>query len=521
MRLSRKGNLSIRPLALALLLLLFASLVAQLSLVRFNTVESYAFAYSKDASSPQQEATSEIRQFQIPTNNSGPNAIIFGPNDRFWFVEFLAGKLGEFFEQNDSFKEFSIPENNSIPASLAMDGLGNIWFSDQSGQGSIWMFDPQNDHFTQYDTLTKDSTPLFILADRENDIWFTETTANRIGELVYPNYKMVEYALPSTNSGPVELAWGENESYLWITETYTGKIARFDVSSHNFIEYVPPPSLTLRYPVGIVTDSFGNVWVSEHGGSAVVELTPGNFTFKSYPTSVPNNQFPISAVATLAIDSQGRLWFVEHYANKVGRLDPATGQMEEFQIPSTEPAYSVLNALDARGNFWFTEFSSNAIGEVPNNATSPLETEVELSQDGNATSGSTIHAQVIVSNTEDVRQSVTLSTSSSFTVTGSTSSQQIALNSSTLDLPPGGDAVVSAEITPNASLPSGIYSIGIVASAANFSTVGIAFISVKGHFNLIQWLVSNYQPLVIGSVVVLAVIYATLSRGSKNQIADE
>lgn len=515
MRLSRKGNFLVQSMALALLLLFFASQAPELSLVGSNLVESYGFAYTKDVLPIPEQPTSDIREFQIPTNNSGPNAIVSAPYDRLWFVEFRAGKLGEFFTQNDSFKEFSIPENSSVPASLAIDGLGNIWFSDQSGQGSIWMFSPKANHFRKFATLTKDSTPLFVLADKENDIWFTETTANRIGELIYPGYKMVEYTLPSPNSGPVELAWGRNESSLWITETYTGKIARFDVSSRDFVEYSPPPSLTLRYPVGIVTDNFGDVWVSEHGGSAVVELTPGNSTFKSYPTSIPNTQFPISAVATLAIDSQGRLWFVEHYANKVGRLDPATGEMEEFQIPSAEPAYSVLNALDSQGNFWFTEFGSNAIAEVPNNATSSLETVVELSQGGNATSGNTINAQVTVSNALDVPQSVTLSTTSSFTVTGLTSSQQISLNSSILNLPPGGDAVVNAEITPNASLPSGIYSIGIVATVANSSAVGIAFISVKGQFNILRWLVSNYQPILIGSVVVLAVIYAAISRGSK------
>src|SRR5579862_6874762 len=48
-----------------------------------------------------QQATNEIKLFQIPTANSGPNAIISSPNDTFWFVEFISGKLGEFFVQNE------------------------------------------------------------------------------------------------------------------------------------------------------------------------------------------------------------------------------------------------------------------------------------------------------------------------------------------------------------------------------------------------------------------------------------
>jgi streptogramin lyase len=400
---------------------------------------------------------------------------------------------------------------------LAIDGLGNIWFSDQSGSGSIWKFDPSTDKFTQFDTLTKKSTPLFILTDQQNDIWFTEITADKIGELIYPGYQMVEYSLPTPNSEPVEMTWSINKSSIWVTEAQSGKIARFDVNTHNFIEYSAPPSLPLKDPVGIVTDKLGNVWISEHGGSAVVELTPSNSSFKAYPTSVPTGDFPIAAVATIAIDSEGRLWFVEHYANEVGRLDPSTDQMQEFQIPSSGLAYSVLNALDARGNFWFTEFGANAIDEIPNNTSSPLQTTLQFSSSQSITSGNTIRAEVVVSNNLDTPAAVTLSTTSSFSSTGYASPQQISLNESTLNLPAGGSAVVGAEITPNSSLPTGIYSVGVVATLANSSTVGIAFISVKGQFNLTGWISSNYQIVLVVLVIVLAGTYLALSRGSKRK----
>ncbi len=353
---------------------------------------------------------------------------------------------------------------------------------------------------------------MFILVDQQNDIWFTEISGDRIGELIYPTYRAVEYPLPTPSAEPVEMSWNLNKSGIWITEAQSGKIALFDLDSHSFREYSPPPSLPLKDPVGIVVDHLGNVWISEHGGSAVVELTLSNSSFRAYPTSVPTGGFPISAVATLAIDSRGRLWFVEHYANMVGRLDPATDQMEQFQIPSSGLAYSVLNALDAQGNFWFTEFGANSIDEIPFNASSPVLASLQLAKGGTTTSGQTIHAQVIVSNNLDSPETISLSTTSSFSSTGSTPPQQLSLNESTLDLPAGGSATVGAEITPSDTLPSGIYSVGVVASYANSSTVGIAFISVAGQFNFEGWIVSNYQIVLVLLVVVLAGTYVTLSR---------
>src|SRR5690242_223798 len=54
----------------------------------------------------QQGSGSIITEFQIPTSNSGPEAIISGPNQTFWFTEFNAGKIGELFGQNGTVHDF-------------------------------------------------------------------------------------------------------------------------------------------------------------------------------------------------------------------------------------------------------------------------------------------------------------------------------------------------------------------------------------------------------------------------------
>ena len=457
--------------------------------------------------------SSEIRQFQIPTPESGPNAIVSGPNDTLWFVEYLSGKIGEFFVSNSSFREFQIPESGAVPSSLALDHFGNVWFSDQKGSGSIWMLNPSTDQFRQFNTTSKNSKPLFILVDNENDIWFTEITTNKIGVLIHPNYNMIEYTLPTPNSEPVELSFGTNQSRIWITETNTGKIAEFNTISDDFLEYSPPPSVSLKNPVGIVVDDRGNVWVSEHGGSGVVELIPSNSTFRKFPTSIsPSSSYPISAVATLAIDSQGRLWFVEHFSNKVGRLDPSTGMIEEFQIPNSGLAYSVLNTLDPEGNFWFTNFAADTINEIPSNASSPVITKVSLGDPiASVSTGETVNAVVSVTNTLSVPIVVNLGASSSFTSTGVTSSKEVSFNASSLDIPAGETAYASAKITPDTSLSSGTYSVGIVASANNESTIGIAFLSVRASSSVPAWFESNYPFVLVGVIVVLIVAYFAIS----------
>ena len=140
---------------------------------------------------------SVITEFQIPTSNSGPEAIISGPSQTFWFTEFNAGKIGELFGQNGTIRDVPANATGVEPASLAIDKQGRVWFSDTSGHGSIWMYNPATTVFRRFNTITANSFPLSIFIDQANNTWFTEVTADKIGEILYPSYTMVEYPFPT------------------------------------------------------------------------------------------------------------------------------------------------------------------------------------------------------------------------------------------------------------------------------------------------------------------------------------
>lgn len=443
-----------------------------------------------------------IIEYQIPTPNAGPNAVVAGSNNTLWFVEFIAGKIGEFFIGNYSFREFVIPEANATPASLAIDRFGNIWFSDQHGSGSIWMLNPATGKFRQFPTLTHDSTPLFITFDKQNDVWFTEITGNNIGELSYPTYSETEYPLPTPTSGPVEIAYQENESKLWITQTYSNQLSSFNITTHAFNEF--NPTVSMNSPVGIVLDKNGDVWISEHRGSAIIEFNPSDSFWRKFLTTVPppNAPYPISAPATLAIASNGDLWFVEHFSNKIGRLDPSTGTLQEFAIPNSD-AYSVLNAIDSNGNFWFTQFAADALGFVPANASSPISVQVI---DGGSTptvkAGGRIYLNVSVTNNGPMVMPIQLNVSSSFSSTGYTPSNEAAFVENPLVLDNGSTADISVETAPPNSLSTGTYSVGIVLSTGNYSVVQTIFIIVHGNPYLFLPRIQIYLEIILGGAVV-------------------
>jgi streptogramin lyase len=463
--------------------------LAMLLLLPFITIEPVrTTSIVNTGSAPlivQSDPPALIRNYSIPTLNSVPNAIIPGAdNHTFWFTEFGAGKIGKFDSTTMAFNEYAVNEPSGGPASpatLAIDGQGLVWFSDEdSNSPSIWVLNSTSPQGTlqQFPTGVSPSIPIFVLVDpTTNNVWFTDYSGNYIGEITYPSHTILKYYLPTANSAPVEIARQNGTSYLWITEA-AGRIARFDTTSasHSFQEYTP--TVPLSYPVGIVVDKNSNVWVSEHGGSSITEFNPSNSTWRKYPTSQASAS-PGTGVATLAIDHLGRFWFAEHYSNRIGRLDPVTGVMDEFTLP-IPGAYSLLDSIDAQGNFWFTEATANEIGTISGNATSPVDVTPVMTPYNSVTSGSSTSAEFLIANPNRTSSvTVSLNVTSSFTTNYYTTKSEVSLSTYTLTLGPGQSQNITALVTPDFSLASGVYTAGVVASQGNVLSIATFFLRVS------------------------------------------
>ncbi|MDA4128118.1 MAG: hypothetical protein OK422_01430 [Thaumarchaeota archaeon] len=439
-----------------------------------------------------------IQEYPVPTANAGPLAIVPGALGSYWFTEFSAGKIGEFFQNNQTLREFPVPEAGAKPTSLTVDRGGNVWFSDQNRSGSIWKLNSSDGKFIQFPLATPNATPVSVVIDQTGDVWFTEITGNKLGELRSPTFVLKEFDVPTSSSGPAGLSLQPGTSTLWFTENYANKIAKFDISTSAFQEFTP--IRPIMSPVGIVALASGTIWFAEHGGSSIDVFNPTNGSLIKYPTSTPpvSSGFSVSAPATIALDARGRLWFVEHFSNKVGRLDPSSGQMQEFEIP-TQGAYSVLNAVDAEGNFWFTEFSGNKLGMIAHDASTNVmvSTPHTIIPLGAGNQGFT-NLTLVNQSPSPVR--LTLNASGSYTSTGQLPPAWYTFDSSSFSLSPGMSRAVKLSFTANSSLPAGEYSLAVAATYGNFTTLGyVSFQSTGGSG-------ASFPSLLVVAILAVAVL---------------
>jgi virginiamycin B lyase len=86
------------------------------------------------------------------------------------------------------------------------------------------------------------------------------------------------------------------------------------------------------------------------GGETDVVITQFDIPTR---TAVPHN---------LTVDPQGHIWFVERFADKVGSLNPKTGEFREFPIPDGARPHGAL--ADKSGFIWWTESRGNHLGRL-------------------------------------------------------------------------------------------------------------------------------------------------------------
>jgi len=303
---------------------------------------------------PQRAVATIIIEKTLPTDPvRSPFGIAVAKNSSYVvFAEKHAGKIGFLGTgqcllngvPNYTFTEFSLPGPDGPTAEPRDVALGNL-------------------------TLNRDHP---INYHNERFIWFTEFVRNRIGRVSIVTGIMVEYAVPTLNSGPWNLAIDPYNGSVWFTEYQANKIGRlFHISAGvwRFIEYsLPTPN---SYPVDIAVDpncwttgartwdpgydKQTHVWFTMSGSDKIGRLNGETGEIVEFST----RGTPWGIVVT----PQSFVWFTQKLGDRLAKLNPWTGVITEVPLPVHSPGNEPLYlANDTDGSLWFTESATNIIG---------------------------------------------------------------------------------------------------------------------------------------------------------------
>jgi virginiamycin B lyase len=194
--------------------------------------------------------------------------------------------------------------------------------------------------------------PHDITTDPRGNAWVAERNGCCIAKFDPKTFTFTEMELPAGNvPSRLSSAIGKDGGKVWVQDV--GRNRRwisYDTETGQFGVFPLPDSI--KGGVGsntIIVDKTGKVWGA--GNTQVIGLNPTTGKFVAYPIPYWVNTKKSAQGYGMAVSGDGRVWFAERDPSRIGRLDPATGKIDEYETPIPGSIPRRMGS-DAQGNIW-------------------------------------------------------------------------------------------------------------------------------------------------------------------------
>lgn len=306
-------------------------------------------------------ADASIEEVALPAD-ARPLALAFAPDGKIWMTLDGPWAVGEFDPATENLTLHRLAAPPAPAASDEPGAPGDSLFALRRGpDGAWWTASQTNLHRVAPDgnaTAFALPEPTFLAGDvafADGKVLVALVTADAIAvfDPADGNWSLVP---TPPRFGPLHFA--DEGGRLLVTGTYAGVVGVVDVAGGK----VTVVSGGFSGPVGVAADE--DVWVAEMGSSSVgrdasagVEVGVDHF-----PTS-PSPFYPSSGPSDVAV-VDGKVWFVEHFADRIGLLDPVAGTLVEWMAPSAPGTNMQRIAVGPDGRVWFAEWSTSKLGWI-------------------------------------------------------------------------------------------------------------------------------------------------------------
>src|SRR5436853_3078060 len=252
--------------------------------------------------------------------------------------------------------------------------LTRVWFLENNSLAYYKSTTPGN---MTVELTFPGGSPQYMTIDNKERIWITLLGTNQIVEYDPIGKTLVNsYSAPVANASIQGVTTGPDVT-IWFAETTAktiGHIIPCLTGSCNVTDYGPPPSIESTFLIQLAVDRGGVVWFTDHGRGQFGSFNPSTGEWRvfgiGYCSESYNPDCPVGLPNAISLDSNGMIWFSEHFAGRVAKYDPTIGSLTEYFVPATTIPY-VWWMWPGPGNLvWFTAFGLGDIGYV--NASLPV-----------------------------------------------------------------------------------------------------------------------------------------------------
>ena len=264
--------------------------------------------------------------------------------------------------------EYDLPRKQIEPHDVVLDHEGTVWFSD-FGEMVLGEMNPKTGKVTEHPIpVVKPGYSLGTLdleIDKDDNPWVGLMYQSAIARFDRKTQKFETWSTPKQwdsdagQLGHLAVEGTPADDTVWIKNSAGGHIYRLNLASSKFQDLGSPkdPRTGKRIGTyGIHSDAQNNLYLLDFSAGNIVRIDA-----KSEQTTVFLT--PNSHPRRGRVDDQGRLWFAEYFGNAIGMLDPKSGKIEEWKVPTAwSSPYDAV--FDKNGDAWTGSMNTDRVSRL-------------------------------------------------------------------------------------------------------------------------------------------------------------
>ncbi len=247
--------------------------------------------------------------------------------------------------------QYDMPRPDTVPHDLDIDSSGTIWYTDESRM-FFGKMNPKTGEFKEYSLPPVPPGDLpgarDIQVDRDGNLWFPRRVAN--AGIVMTRFNPRTEELSTIAGAGTQFMTIGPDGKIWAGWSRIDPKTMKVEASYSW-EKSPnlPPGPHRQYVDLTVVNSKGNPYAPDIGGSYIIGIDAETSVARFF--QVPT---PLSSPRRGRMDAQDRFWFAEYTGDKIGMFDTRTEKFQEWPAPREYTTPYAVSAPDKNGYVYAT-----------------------------------------------------------------------------------------------------------------------------------------------------------------------
>ncbi len=268
--------------------------------------------------------------------------------------------------------EWDVPWEHSRPRDPWVESAERVWFVGQRDH-YVATLDPQSGEFERID-LEDGAGPHTVIWN-ERGAWYAGNRADHIGLIDAQTGEIERFMLPGEGRRDPHTMDFTSAGDIWFSVQHGNQIGHLDTESGEITLH--EVATGGARPYGLLVDDQDRPWVTLFGTNKLATVDASG--------AVAEIELPRADARPrrLALPGDGTVWYVDYAGGYLGRYDPASGEVDEWQTPAGHESRPYAMTSDDDGRLWLFEtgiFPNRLVGFDPQ--TESFTEPVELDSGG-------------------------------------------------------------------------------------------------------------------------------------------